>query len=72
MKTTNLLILIGAGVVGMAYFKNKALETVGDIGTAVNPTNNENIFYTGVNGVGTALTGDKNFSLGGWIYDATH
>ena len=37
---------------------------------AVNPVNPENMFYSGVNAVGGAITGDgDSFSLGSWIYD---
>lgn len=42
------------------------------IGSAINPVNQENIFYQGTNAVGEALTGKENFSLGSWIYDLTH
>lgn len=39
---------------------------------AVKPTSDQNMIYQGVNKVGEKLTGDKGFSLGGWIYDVTH
>lgn len=67
MKLTNsqLLMLIGAGVLGVWYLKKSA----GDALNAVNPTNNDNIFYSGVNSVGGALSDDDNFSLGSWVYD---
>lgn len=64
--------LIGIGIAGLLalwYLKNKATETAKDVGNAVNPTNPENIFYEGVNGVGGAVSGDDDFSLGVWIYE---
>lgn len=39
---------------------------------AIKPTSDQNIFYQGTNKIGAALTGDKNFTFGGWIYDVTH
>lgn len=39
---------------------------------AVKPSSDQNIAYQTTNKIGAALTGDKNFSLGGWIYDITH
>lgn len=38
----------------------------------VNPVSDQNLAYTGVNKIGSAVTGDKDFSLGVWIYDKTH
>lgn len=39
---------------------------------AVTPWNQDNVIYGGVNSAGAAVTGDSNFTLGGWIYDVTH
>lgn len=36
------------------------------------PTSDKNLAYRGTNAVGAALTGDKSFSLGSWLYDITH
>jgi len=71
MKLTNqqLFILLGAGALAFLYLKNKTVEAVQEVGTAINPVNPENIFYSGVNEVGEALTGNESFSLGSWIYD---
>lgn len=57
---------IAAGVVW--YGKRQAVT----VAQAVNPVSDENIFYQGVNGIGSALTGSDSFDLGGWIYDITH
>ncbi|MCM3565921.1 hypothetical protein [Hydrogenophaga intermedia] len=39
------------------------------LGTAVNPANPENLAYRGVNAVGGAITGQRDFSLGVWLYE---
>ncbi len=74
MKWTPKTVAIAAGVVvlGAWYLKKKAGDTVQEAANAVNPTNPDNIFYGGVNEVGSAVTGDEHFSLGSWIYDITH
>ena len=38
----------------------------------VNPSSPNNLINKGVDAVGEYLTGDKDFTLGGWIYDKTH
>lgn len=70
---------IGAGAVlaylayrGTAAVVSTAVETAKDAAEAVNPLNHDNVIYGGVNSVGGAVTGDKNWTLGGWIYDITH
>lgn len=69
-KTT--LIVAGVAVIGLWYLKGRAARAISEAGQAINPTNNQNVFYRGVNGVGEAVTGDDDFSLGGWIYDKVH
>lgn len=65
-----MVLAIGAMATAAVYVvQNKAVEAVGDIGHAINPVNNDNIFAAGVDSVGAKLSGDENFSLGGWIYD---
>lgn len=39
---------------------------------AIKPSSHDNIINQGVNRIGEELTGDPNFTLGGWIYDITH
>jgi hypothetical protein len=39
---------------------------------AVKPSSEKNIIYRAVNGVGSTISGNQSFDLGGWIYDATH
>lgn len=62
--------LVLAGVVGAAmyYGQKKAREA----GQAIDPTSENNVFYSGVNAVGKSLTGQENFDLGGWLYDKIH
>lgn len=43
-----------------------------DAAKAVNPANPDNLINGGFNRVTQWLTGDENFSLGGWVYDVTH
>lgn len=42
------------------------------IGEAVNPVSDQNLAYRGVNAVGSAVSGDKSWSLGSWLYDVFH
>ncbi|MCZ2495723.1 hypothetical protein GN316_03030 [Xylophilus sp. Kf1] len=47
-------------------------DTAGNVASAVNPTNPNNVIYSGVNSVGGAVTGTKDWSLGSAIYDWMH
>lgn len=38
----------------------------------IRPTSDKNLAYQGVNAVGGTLTGQKDFTLGSWVYDFTH
>jgi hypothetical protein len=68
-------IMIGAGAV-------LALALVGYIASrrisaaipanAFNPLSADNFAYQGVNAIGAAVTGDKDWSLGVAIFEATH
>jgi hypothetical protein len=42
------------------------------VGDAINPLSQTNIFNRGVNELGAVITGDNNFSLGSWAWDALH
>jgi len=67
------LYLVGrklAGVAGDALDEVKV--TAQRIGTAVNPLSDQNLAYRGVNAAGAAVSGDKSFSLGSWLYDVFH
>lgn len=67
-------ILVGTAVV--YWIVNKLLDKASDAataaGNAVNPTSDQNLAYRGVNAVGSAISGDEHWTLGGWIYDVTH
>lgn len=66
-------LVMGAVVIGaIYYFKKDITDGVNSAGQAINPVNNDNIFNQGVLAVGQKITGDSNWSLGGWIYDVTH
>lgn len=52
-------------VAGFAWLRSRAA-------TALDPTDPNNLAYSGVNAVGAALSGDGSFSLGGAIYDLGH
>lgn len=51
---------------------NAAGQVAGAAVGVVNPVNPENIFYQIANGVGTGISGDKDFTVGGWLYELTH
>lgn len=40
--------------------------------TAVNPASSDNLVNRGVTSIGSTLTGDNGFTVGGWLYDITH
>lgn len=42
------------------------------VAKAVNPVDPNNVFATGTNAVGAALSGNDSWNLGGWLYDLTH
>lgn len=71
---TNQQLAIIAGASALAaliiYDKTKKAATAGI--DAITPTNPDNIFYSGVNHIGSSLTGQKDFNLGVWLYDITH
>lgn len=59
-------ITVAAAVVGVAAFV--AARQAKKVATAINPINENNIFYSGVNAVGEYVT-DEPFNLGYWLYD---
>src|SRR5579863_7924709 len=76
--TYGILAVIGIAAV---YFLGKKLisaagsgitTAAGAVGTAINPTDPNNLAYRGVNAVGASVSGDSSWSLGGWIYDLVH
>jgi len=63
-----LFILLGVAAFAVWFAAKQAAK----VGEAVNPLNDENIFYTGTNAVGAVLADDQDWTLGGAIYDWTH
>ena len=65
--------IAGAVLLAAGWYAKKKLAVVAQVAVPyVNPTDPRNLAYTGVNAVGSVLTGDSGFTLGGWIYDITH
>ena len=65
----------GLAVLALVVYNGagKTVDALKSVGSAIDPTNNNNVFATGVNKVGGILAGgDPNWSLGGAIYDWTH
>jgi Mn2+/Fe2+ NRAMP family transporter len=68
-------MVIAIGVVGAValYFAEKKIrDGIAVVGQSINPTSQENIFYTSVNGLGATISGNDNFNLGSWIYDVVN
>lgn len=71
-------ILGGVLIVGFVGYKfYRGAVAVGDaakvlVTEKLNPASDKNIVYDGVNAALQAVTGQKNQTLGGWIYDVTH
>ena len=68
IKLNNTLIFAGVAVLGVWYFKTKAVEVVSDVGSAVNPTNQENIFNRAFSAIYDGGT-DGQGTLGTDLYD---
>ena len=72
----SVLIVGGVALLGVYFVSRmaakKAVEVAGNVGEAIDPTNSENIFYSGANAVGESITGDEDWTLGGAIFEAVH
>lgn len=66
-KTQQLVILLAVAAAVLWYLKTQAGETV----RRLNPTENDNYAYSGVNAVGEAVTGEP-WSFGAWVWELTH
>jgi hypothetical protein len=70
LSASQILALGAVGIAGaVVYF---GARKVGEVARAVNPASSDNIVYRGVNALGGAVTGDRNFSFGSWVYDVFH
>jgi ketopantoate reductase len=65
----SLVLVVGLGVLGAYLVGRLAADKAVKAAQAVNPLNNENVFYNATNSVGSVLTQDEHFTLGGFIYD---
>ena len=63
-KTAAVAVVGVVGVIAIYYAQKKALEAAENVGEAINPLNDNNVFASGVDGVGSKLTGKNNFKLG--------
>lgn len=74
MSLTDYALIAGAVAVGYSIYKtSQAIDVVSDVVTNdLNPASNENIVNKGVSKVGAEISGNPNWTLGGWIYDVTH
>lgn len=72
--TYSVLLLVGATAVYLVARKlgQSAGDLAAKVGNAVNPVSDQNLAYRGVNAVGSAVTGTKDFSLGSYLYDIFH
>ena len=71
-----LLLGVGVGlvaVIGLSFFGRKLGALAVAAAPLVTPTSSENLLYGGIiGGTGRALSLDRDWTLGGWIYDVTH
>lgn len=59
------------GLLGVAvwwYVEHEAHAAI----EAINPASENNVINQGVEGIGSALSGEQGWTLGGWLYDITH
>lgn len=82
MKPVHVAIVATVTAVAAVYIITRAARAavdvggaaLGTVGNAINPLNNDNVFYSSVNAVGASIAGvpRDSWSLGSWIYDITH
>ena len=66
-------IMVLAALVGGGYVVYRASKLAVDLAPHLDPTSTDNVFYSGANDIGGALSGEgDDFSLGVWIYEITH
>jgi len=56
----------------MGYAWDGITNAAVSVAPRVNPASDQNLIYSGVNGIGGALSGDKDWTLGNWLFDVTH
>lgn len=67
-----MLIGLGVGVPLLGFLGYKLYTSKEKIVNAVNPASSENLVNQAVESVGQTLTGDPNWTPGGWAFDWTH
>lgn len=70
-KAQQTLIIVAAVLLVLWYLKGQTARAAAAAGEALNPTNPENLAYSGVNAVGEAVTG-RPWSFGAWIWELMH
>lgn len=61
-----------AALITAFLIKDQAQKAVSKTVEAVSPLNDDNIFASGVDNVGRKLSGNDNWNLGSWLYDAVN
>ena len=74
MDKTEMLFVAGIAL-AVLYIYTDAKRAAAVVGNAVNPVNHNNVINKGVNGIGSAVTGQDDWSLGTqlhkWLGDET-
>lgn len=65
------MLVAGVFVVGWIIV-SKVESDVKAAASLVDPTSENNVVNQGVEHIGQAISGDKYWTLGGWLYDWTH
>lgn len=67
------VIAIGAAVAVVGLVLYRGIGKVGQVlSEDLNPASDKNLAYRGVNGIGSWLSGDSSWTLGGALFDAVH
>lgn len=66
------VVAVVAAVLAARAAKNAALGLGAEVASAINPLNPGNVFNSTFNEVTRQVTGDPDFSFGGWVYEVTH
>lgn len=67
-----MLVGLGVGVPLLGFLGYKLYASKEEIINAVNPASSDNLVNKAFESVGQSVTGDPNWTLGGWAYDWTH
>jgi len=77
LNGTAVLAVAAVAAVGVIVWRGskvagQAVDTIAAAADKVNPANPDNVVNQAVTGIGKTVTGNENWTLGGWIYDMTH